>query len=164
MRDLKLGTFETAKGKKKSNKRTKSFGYQILGFGGGGPGLKFVTATGGCITTCGSFKIHTFNSSGCFVVSCAGEADGSNSVTWLVQAGGGGGGGARRVGGGGGGAGGFRESPSAAAGCYSASPLAGGCAQTVCAQSYPITVGAAVSSDPGTGTGGTGGGSQAFPI
>jgi hypothetical protein len=58
MRDLKLGTFETAKGKKKSNRKTKSFGYQILGFGGGGPGLKFVCATGGCITTCGSFKIH----------------------------------------------------------------------------------------------------------
>ena len=57
-----------------------------------------VSATGGIITTSGSYKIHTFTSSGTFNVSTAGE------IEYLVVGGGGGGGG--NVGGGGG-AGGF---------------------------------------------------------
>src|SRR5210317_328893 len=40
----------------------------------------FVTATGGTITTCGDFKIHTFTGPGTFCVSCAGNCLGSNSV------------------------------------------------------------------------------------
>jgi len=100
---------------------------------------KFVTATGGTESTSGNFKIHTFTGPGAFTVSCAGSAQGSNSVDYLVVAGGGASG--RPQGSGGGGAGGFRESPGAASGCYSVSPLAGGSAVPVTEQAYPITVG-----------------------
>ena len=34
------------------------------------PGPLFITATGGCITTCGDYKIHTFSVPGTFSV-CA---------------------------------------------------------------------------------------------
>jgi hypothetical protein len=79
-------------------------------------------ATGGTITCCGDYKIHTFTGPGTFCVSCAGNPCGSNTVDYLVVAGGGGGG---DDSGGGGGAGGFRESHSApVSGCYTASPLA----------------------------------------
>ena len=53
---------------------------------------EFVTATGGTITTCGNFKIHSFTGPGTFCVSCAGNAGGSNTVDYLVVGGGGGGG------------------------------------------------------------------------
>ena len=53
--------------------------------------IKFVTATGGTVTTCGNFKIHAFTGPGTFCVSCAGNAVGSNTVDYLVVAGGGGG-------------------------------------------------------------------------
>ena len=59
------------------------------------------------VTTCGNFKIHTFTGDGCFQVTNAGNAAGSNTVDYLVVAGGGGTG---SGGGGGGGAGGYRES------------------------------------------------------
>ena len=102
--------------------------------------LKFVTATGGTITTSGDFKIHTFTSDATFTVSCAGSSAGSNTVDYLVVAGGGGGGGSL---GGGGGAGGYRESSGAASGCYSVSPLGSSVsALPVSAQAYPVTVGA----------------------
>jgi hypothetical protein len=102
--------------------------------------LKFVTATGGTITTSGDFKIHTFTSDATFTVSCAGSSAGSNTVDYLVVAGAGGGGNGL---GGGGGAGGYRESSGAASGCYSVSPLGSGVsALPVSAQDYPITVGA----------------------
>jgi len=112
----------------------------------------YVTATGGTITTCGNFKIHTFTGPGTFCVSCAGNACGSNTVDYLVIAGGGGGGMAgtgSSVTGGAGGAGGYRESSGAASGCYTVSPL-GACvsALPVTAQGYPITV-------SGGGAGGT---------
>jgi hypothetical protein len=115
------------------------------------PTAQFVTATGGTITCCGDYKIHTFTGPGTFCVSCAGNCAGSNSVDYLVVAGGGGGGMGGSAaslpgpditdGGGGGGAGGFRESvPSPAA--WTASPLANpGNARPVSVQSYPITVG-----------------------
>jgi hypothetical protein len=100
---------------------------------------KFVTATGGTITTSGNFKIHTFTGPGTFCVSCAGNAEGSNSVDYMVVAGGGGGG-SRHAGGGG--AGGYRESSGAASGCYTASPLGSSVsALSVPVTSYPITVG-----------------------
>ena len=88
----------------------------------------FVTATGGTISCCGDYKIHTFTADGTFCVSCAGNILGSNTVDYLVVAGGGGGGGEE---GGGGGAGGYRES--------FPNPATGGLPVSV--QGYPITVG-----------------------
>ena len=106
-------------------------------------GEAFITATGGTITTCGNFKIHTFTGPGTFCVSSAGSPANSN-VDYLVVAGGGSGGTANNQdAGGGGGAGGARMSSGAASGCYSVSPL-GACvsALPVSVQGYSITVGA----------------------
>jgi len=114
-------------------------------------GSSFIIATGGTITTCGNYKIHTFTSPGTFCVSQTGVGAGPNNVDYLVVAGGGGGGATH---GGGGGAGGFRESSGAASGCYSRSPL-GACvsALPLSIQGYPITV----------GSGGTAGGGPCSP-
>src|SRR6056300_908662 len=103
----------------------------------------FIVATGGTITCCGDYKIHTFTGPGTFTVCSVGNPVGSNTVDYLVLAGGGGGAGNQGSwGGGGGGAGGYRESSGAASGCYTASPLgAGVSALPVSAQSYPITIG-----------------------
>jgi hypothetical protein len=99
----------------------------------------FVAATGGTITCCGDYKIHTFTGPGTFTVSCAGNANGSNTVDYLVIAGGANGGG---DGAGGGGAGGYRESSGTASGSYTVSPLGSGVAALpVSVQGYPITVG-----------------------
>ena len=100
----------------------------------------FVAATGGCITTTGDYKIHTFFGPGTLCVSAAGLAPGSNTVDYMVVAGGGGGGG---HGAGGGGAGGFRESPGTASGCYTASPrgAAPAVALSVPVAPYSIVVG-----------------------
>jgi hypothetical protein len=100
---------------------------------------EFVSATGGTITTCGNYKIHTFTGPGTFTVCRSGNPAGSTTVDYLVVAGGGAGG--TNIGGGGG-AGGFRESvPSPAA--WTASPLANpGGALPVTVTAYPITVGA----------------------
>ena len=99
----------------------------------------YVTATGGTITCCGDYKIHTFTGPGTFCVSCAGNTCGSNTVDYLVVAGGGSTGDDSS---GGGGAGGYRESSGAASGCYSRSPL-GACVSAipVSVQGYPIAVG-----------------------
>jgi hypothetical protein len=99
----------------------------------------YVTATGGTITCCGDYKIHTFTGPGTFCVSCAGNTCGSNTVDYLVVAGGGSTGNDSS---GGGGAGGYRESSGAASGCYSRSPL-GACVSAipVSVQGYPIAVG-----------------------
>jgi len=107
-------------------------------------GPAFVTATGGTISTCGDYKIHTFTGPGTFCVSCAGNPEGSTQVDYLVVAGGGSGGRGDNVhGGGGGGAGGFRfASPSLAPVCYPAKPLAAPAALPVTVQGYPVTVGA----------------------
>ena len=107
---------------------------------------KFVTATGGTVTTSGNFKIHTFTGPGTFCVSCAGNAGGSNTVDYLVVAGGGSAGGDA---GGGGGAGGTRFSDGTASGCYTAgpSPLSAS-ALPVSAQAYPITVGGGGNATP----------------
>jgi hypothetical protein len=104
------------------------------------PAPQYVAATGGTVTCCGDYKIHTFTGPGTFTVTGAGNPFGSSTVDYLVVAGGGGGGG--RDHGGGGGAGGFRESSGAASGCYTRSPL-GACvsALPVSATTYPITVG-----------------------
>jgi len=134
-----------------------------------GAQAEFVTATGGTITCCGNYKIHTFTGPGTFAVSNAGNPSGSTTVDYLVVAGGGGSG---QNFGGGSGAGGYRESvPSPAA--WTASPIAkSNGALPVSVQSYPITVGsggAAGSNSDGviggnsvfstiTSTGGGGGG------
>jgi hypothetical protein len=105
----------------------------------------FITATGGTITCCGDYKIHTFTGPGTFTVTCAGNPAGSDTVDYIVVAGGGGGGGAPNAPdhvSGGGGAGGLRTNF-----CTPASAL------TVTATSFPITVG-------GGGTGGGPGGSR----
>ncbi len=106
---------------------------------------KFVTATGGTITCCGNFKIHTFTGPGTFTVSCAGNSLGSQTVDYLVVAGGGGGG---RDGGGGGGAGGFRLANSTCMSAPQTSPLATPTGLPVSVQGYPITVGGGGNNDP----------------
>ncbi len=93
----------------------------------------FIEATGGTVTTCGDFKIHTFTGPGTFCVSNAGSPAGSDKVDYLVVAGGGGGGGGTgccSFSGGGAGAGGFRTSFPSPAGVI-----------PVAVQGYPITVG-----------------------
>jgi len=101
-------------------------------------GAAFITATGGTITTCGDYKIHTFTGPGTFTVTNAGSPGGSSTVDYLVIAGGGAGGG---IMGAGGGAGGFRESKATGA-PWTASPLATSTSLPVSATGYPITVGA----------------------
>ena len=127
-------------------------------------GALYVSATGGTISYCGNYKIHTFTGPGTFCVSCAGSVDGSQTVDYLVVAGGGAGSGggpaATTNGGGGGGAGGYRESSGAASGCYTRSPL-GACvsALPVSVQGYPIVVGgggsAGTASNPSVGGSGS---------
>ena len=127
----------------------------------------FVAATGGTITTCGDYKIHSFTGPGTFTVSCAGSACGSNTIDYMVVAGGGGGGNGNPsdYAGGGGGAGGYRESPGAASGCYTASPLgvSPAAALPVAVAGYPVAVGGggAGSSTPG-GAAGTSGVDSVF--
>ena len=112
-----------------------------FGFGAGGP--LFIIATGGTITTCGDFKIHTFTGPGSFVVSNLAKDSNNNEVSYLVVGGGAGSGGNafHIAGGGGGGAGGYRESK-AANDTYTASPLNGATPITVTKTTFPITVGA----------------------
>ncbi|MDA8915529.1 hypothetical protein N9J01_00340 [bacterium] len=121
----------------------------------------YVTATGGTITTSGDFKIHAFTGDGCFVVSCAGNPAGSNSLSNVLVVAGGGGGGRADIGAGGG-AGGLRNTACVA----------------VSVQTYPITVGGGGAAQPSlaqgnngsnsvfstiTSTGGGGGGGAAPP-
>jgi hypothetical protein len=108
---------------------------------------QFIVATGGSIATSGDYKIHTFNSSGTFTVTSAGNPAGADSVEYMVVAGGGAGGiGQRgspppeknRAGAGGGG--GFREAKSPSS-PFPASPLATSTLIPTPATSYPISVG-----------------------
>ena len=119
---------------------------------------KYVTATGGTVTTSGDFKIHTFTSSDNFVVSCAGNACGSNKVSYLVVAGGAGGG---RDAGGGGGAGGLREGK-CSSDPYTDSPLDAGTGLSVPAATYPITVGGGGAGGASSAVRGTSGSPSTF--
>jgi len=117
----------------------------------------YVTATGGTVTTCGDYKIHTFTSDGTFCVSCAGTPGGSTQIDYSVIAGGGGGAGTLSPGyggRGGGGAGGFRVSNGYAIPAPTMSPLAA-CVSSlpVTVTAYPITV----------GSGGSGGAAAVAP-
>jgi len=135
------------------------------------PTAQYITATGGTITQSGDFKIHTFTGPGTFTVSSTGNAGGSNTIDYLVVAGGGGGGGSawNFYSAGGGGAGGYRESPGAASGCYSVSPLgvSPAAALPVTATGYPVTIGGggggATGSGPGTAPTGRGDGNDGSP-
>ena len=119
----------------------------------------YIAATGGCITTCGNFKMHKFIGPGTFCVSAVGNPAGSDTVDYMVVAGGGGGG---SDAGGGGGGGGYRESPGTASGSYTVSPLgvAPAAALPVSATPYAITVGAAGTASAATT--GTNGGDSIF--
>ena len=127
----------------------------------------FTAATGGTVTTCGDFKIHTFTSPGTFTVSSVGNVPtvplgGPNTVNYMIVAGGGGGG--NDIGGGGG-AGGFREGKQGTDnGTYTASPLAAACSGLpVSVQAYPITVGGGGSGRaPGCSPAGTQGSNSIF--
>ena len=102
-------------------------------------GASFIVATGGTVTCCGDYKIHTFTGPGTFCVSAVGNPAGSTTVDYLVIAGGGAGSGDR---GGGGGAGGFRYSSSTfSIGCAPGGPLANPTGLSVTVTGYPITVG-----------------------
>ena len=120
---------------------------------------KFITATGGTVTTSGSDKIHTFTGDGNFVVSQVGASGMGNSVSYVVVAGGGGGGSDSGSGGGvgvaGGGAGGFREGKSPHT-PYTSSPLVAPDGLTVSTQTYPITVGGGGASGGSSGNGAKG--------
>jgi hypothetical protein len=99
----------------------------------------FIVATGGTITCCGDYKIHTFTADGTFTV-CTAPTPANNNVDYVVVAGGGASGQDQS---GAGGAGGYRESYNpCTSGTYSASPLATPTSLPVSVQSYPITVGA----------------------
>jgi len=114
----------------------------------------FITATGGTITCCGDYKIHTFTGPGTFCVSQISCFPDNNEVSYMVVAGGGGGGSGTpgsSWGGGGGGAGGFRESKSGVD-CYSASPIEGSTPITVTATAFPITVGGGGAGGPVSAT------------
>ena len=88
--------------------------------------------SGGTITTSGSYRIHTFTSSGNFVNTIS-----SLSVQYLVIAGGGGGG-VANGGGGGGGAGGYRINTGEMSGRRSSSEAA----MTINTGTFPVVVGA----------------------
>ena len=113
---------------------------------------EYITATGGTITCSGDYKIHTFTSSGCFQVTAAGNAAGSNKVSYVVVAGGGG---ASGDGGGAGGAGGYREGK-CTSDPYTARPLDAGAGLSVPVATYPITIGAGGAGAPQPGTGSSG--------
>jgi hypothetical protein len=111
-------------------------------------GATFITATGGTVTCCGDYKIHTFTSPGTFSISSLSNSPTNNVLDYLVVAGGGSGGGAAACGGtnaGGGGAGGLRfyanptNNPQTGA---PASPKNAPVGITASVTSYPITVGA----------------------
>jgi hypothetical protein len=98
----------------------------------------FIVATGGTITCCGDYKIHTFTGPGTFCVSAA--AGPVAIADYMVIAGGGAGG---RAAGAGGAGGGYRESYCATtSGCYTASPLATSTSLPISVSAYPVVVGA----------------------
>jgi hypothetical protein len=118
----------------------------------------FVAATGGTVTCCGNYKIHTFTGPGTFTVTNAGNPAGSTTVDYLVVAGGASGAGGSSGpsgGGGGGGAGGFRESKATGA-PWTASPLASSTSLPVTVTGYPITVGSGGAGGPANSAGGAG--------
>ena len=122
------------------------------GYGQRGIAKGLINATGGTITCCGDYRIHTFTGPGTFEVQCINACvpAPTQKIDYVIVAGGGGGPNSPH-GGGGGGGGGFRESHCATiSGCYTASPLATPTSIPISGStSYPITVGAGGASSPG---------------
>ena len=139
MRDFKLGTFPVKQPKKPKGPALRGFGYQVLGFGSGGPTFSGICASGGNSTVdVGIYKVHVFTSNGTFTVNATGDDD--NNLQYLVVGGGGSGSGA------GGGAGGYRTSVDSSA-------------VTASAQDYPVVIGAGgtANQSPGSGPHGSNG-------
>ena len=123
-------------------------------------GSDYMVATGGAITCCGNYKIHTFTSPGTFEVTVAAASASDNIVDYLVVGGGGGSASTPQggVGLGGGGGGGFRFYANTSNNPQSgnpASPINNAGASpntevTVSASpgSYPIVVGAGGAKNP----------------
>jgi len=105
----------------------------------------YIAATGGTITTCGDYKIHTFTGPGTFCVSAGGTPAGSDTVDYLVVAGGGATAGYIT---GAGGGGGFRFSKTT---FCSSNPLGSCTSIPVTATGYPVTVGAGGAGGPAGG-------------
>ena len=107
-------------------------GWQVYVDGADGDAqLSYMTATGGTVTCCGNYKIHTFTGPGTFTVTALGCAP-VNKIEYLMVAGGGGGGSCNGGGGGGG-------------------PAIIGACEPVCEQAYPIAVGAGGAAGAGSG-------------
>jgi len=126
-------------------------GWRIVFTGSlGSIGPDFISATGGTITTCGDFKIHTFTGPGTFTVCSVGSGTPTspNALDYLVVAGGGSGGVGNQASGAGGGAGGIRFSACTYTLPCGSSPRKG-TAITASAQAYPITVGGGAPPSPG---------------
>ena len=127
----------------------------------------YVVATGGCVTTTGNYKIHTFTGPGTFTVTKLATSAPNSDADYVVVAGGGGGGvgdpGSSSNKEGGGGAGGYRESPGTAT-CYTASPkgAAPAAAITLDEGDYPITVGSGGAGGASAGAGGSAGSNSIF--
>ena len=143
-------------------------GWLAVEEGTGFVGETFITASGGTITCCGNYKIHTFTSPGTFTVCSLSSSPAENIVSYMVVAGGGGAGSAPGPGSsdaaGGGGAGGFREFKNTSD-PYTASPLngnPGGTSITVTATSFPITVGGGGAGGPGSNAAGAKGADSVF--
>jgi len=121
-----------------------------------------ISATGGTISDCGDFRIHTFTGPGTFCVASISGTAAENTVGYQVVAGGGAGG--TGFYGGGGGGGGFREGRNAPVDNFTASPLVADAptnAITVTATGFPITVGGGGAISPvDTAKGGSGSNSQ----
>ena len=139
-------------------------GWLAVEEGTGYVGENFVVATGGTITTCGNYKIHTFTGPGTFTVCSVSTVAANNRVDYLVVAGGGGGGqgSAAAYGGGGGGAGGFRLSNDTCMPAPLTSPLANPTGVTVTATAFPITVGGGGARAPGDNNNGASGSNSVF--
>ena len=79
MRNLKNKLISSKNTKNIQSRKTKSFGYQVLGFGSGGSAPPpFVEATGGTISIEGNHKIHAFTGDGTFEVTNAEDTSTSN--------------------------------------------------------------------------------------
>jgi hypothetical protein len=128
MRDIEKKLTSSKNSTNIQPRKTKSFGYQVLGFGAGGS-VSYNVATGGTITTDGDFKVHKFTGPGTFEIT---ELGTEGTVNYMIAAGGGG---AGYQNGSHGGGGGYRASG------YGPSPLQATSAP-VAVTTYPIVIGA----------------------
>ena len=108
----------------------------------------YMTATGGTVSCCGDYKIHTFTGPGTFTVTKTATSAANNIVDYVVVAGGGASGTIAGNSAGGGGGGGFRfyanttNNPQPGAPGAPINNFPSGTAITATATDYPITVGA----------------------